>query len=179
MNPLTNPITNDAVRDAIHVAIAPVIAKETLSPGDHVGVINGIASKASSHIGIVNPFLKGSLRSGDHFYVCLYPDTVTGMTHHWEHPSFQEVVPSLETQAAPEKDKALAEAWLKKFSQRVGVDFHDLICGLRERSSIRVDEDSTDEYYNCKGELWRNYEVFSGEKTTEDDHDNVYFRCAC
>lgn len=179
MNPLTNPITNDAVRDAIHVAIAPVIANERLFPGEHVGVINGVASKNYPNIGIVNPFLKGTLCKGDRFYVCLYPDTVTGMTHHWEHPSFQEVVPSLDKQAVLDKDKLLAEAWLKKFSQRVGTNFDYLIRGLQKKSSILVDEDSTDEYYNCKDELWRNYEVFSGEKTSEDDHDNVYFRCAC
>lgn len=78
-------------RDAIHVAIAPVMANCRLKPGEHIGFIDSsteIVGKSKTTIGVVDPFLKLGVDKGERFYMFLYPNTVTGMRHHWSHPSF-------------------------------------------------------------------------------------------
>lgn len=99
-------ITGSARRDAIHVAVAPVVAGERLCAGMHVlldghGVAfmddsmgNGaelVGERTDRTVGVVDPFLTESVKKGDRFYVFLYPNTVTGMRHHWMHPAFKEV----------------------------------------------------------------------------------------
>ena len=78
----------ESVRDAIHVAILPVIAGHILRPGEHVAVVDGVAwsTKTETH-GIVDPFLKSFVLEGERFYLCLYPGSITSLTHHWSHPS--------------------------------------------------------------------------------------------
>lgn len=82
-----------ANRDAVHVAIFPIQADCKLSPGDHVDIENGIALVAAKNkgVGIVDPFLTSDLVKGECFYLCLYPETVTGMTHNWNHPKFDKL----------------------------------------------------------------------------------------
>lgn len=82
-----------AGRDAIHVAVAPCVAFADLEPGEHVGLIplpgnTEIVGVAPNPIGIVDPFLTATIRKGERFYLCLYPDTVTGLRHVWTHPAF-------------------------------------------------------------------------------------------
>lgn len=84
-------------RDAVHVAIAPVVAYETLQPGQHVAVDDkGRAWSGKSGIekvGVVDPFLKGPVSAGDNFYVLIYPGKVKNLRHHWDHPAFVEPEP--------------------------------------------------------------------------------------
>jgi hypothetical protein len=87
-------IDGDARRDAVHVAIAPVVAAETLSPGQHVGLTgDGRAGTSAAPIGIVDPFLTEDVREGQRFWLCLYPNTVTSLRHVWTHPAFKVVPP--------------------------------------------------------------------------------------
>lgn len=135
--PLGKLASEDAGRDAIHIAVAPVVAAATLAPGDHVGVeADGRASKTSKHIGIVDPYLKASVKPGDRFYLCLYPNTITSLRHHWVHPAFKEEAPP----AKADFDKAESEAWLREYAIRFksyATDNEDayqmLISDLRER----------------------------------------------
>jgi hypothetical protein len=39
-------------------------------------------------IGIVDPFLDQPVRPGEEFWVFVYPNTITGMRHYWQHPAF-------------------------------------------------------------------------------------------
>ena len=94
-----------AQRDAIHIAIAPVVAAERLYPGDHVGFVSdGIVAKRDDKlIGIVDPFLMKPVGEGQRFFLCLYPKTVTGKRHNWEHPAFSPaILPAL----SPNKQEA-------------------------------------------------------------------------
>ncbi len=75
----------DAVRDAIHVAIAPMIAAQNLKPGDHVGFY-GFGDtqeiiKNDAPVGIVDPYLTTPIKKGEHFYLFLYPNTITALRH--------------------------------------------------------------------------------------------------
>ena len=111
--PLGKLATEDAGRDAIHIAVAPVVAAQILSPGEHVG-INGEGQAVSSMngIGIVDPYLMRAVKPGERFYLCLYPNTITSLRHHWVHPAFKEEAPP--TKAA--FDKGESEAWLRDYA---------------------------------------------------------------
>src|SRR5262245_61412735 len=80
-------------RDAVHVAIAPVTAGFSLLPGEHVSLreSDGRAVLGGEPVGIVDPFLKTAVQTGQRFWLCLYPNTVTSLRHVWTHPVFEGV----------------------------------------------------------------------------------------
>jgi hypothetical protein len=77
-------------RDAIHLAVEPVVAGESLMPGDHITVEDGIATatETGAGLGIVDPFLKGRVRKGERFWFVMYPRMVHSLRHVWSHPAF-------------------------------------------------------------------------------------------
>lgn len=79
-------------RDAVHIALAPVTAAERLAPGQHVGLVHEgnveLVGPCPHNIGIVDPFLTEDIKPGQRFWLCLYPDTITGLRHVWTHPEF-------------------------------------------------------------------------------------------
>lgn len=80
---------HDARRDAIHIAVAPVVAGHDIDPGDRVGLKNGQAVYAGTHVGIVDPFYRLTVKKGETFWLFLFPGTITGLRHIWSHPAFQ------------------------------------------------------------------------------------------
>lgn len=86
-------IDGDAARDAVHIAVAPVIAGESLVPGEHVVLdISGRAvhSSAASSIGIVDPFLGGLLQRGQRFWLFMNPGSTEQLRHDWAHIAFDK-----------------------------------------------------------------------------------------
>ncbi len=82
-----------ARRDAIHVAVAPVVAGEDLAPGTPVALDNSMqAWESDKPIGVVDPFLEGTVLFGERFWLFLYPNTITSLRHVWTHPAFQPKV---------------------------------------------------------------------------------------
>ncbi len=86
--------SRNSQRDAIHVAVVPVVAVDSFSPGERVDLdSDGNAILAlGKGIGIVDPFLDQTdwIEPGEAFWLLLHPNTVTGMRHHWSHPSFSD-----------------------------------------------------------------------------------------
>lgn len=79
-----------AYRDAVHVAVAPVVAGQSLWPGQHVGIAEGKAwTECVNLIGIVDPFRCGRVFLGERFWLLLYPGTVTNLRHTWQHSAFK------------------------------------------------------------------------------------------
>lgn len=114
--PLGKLAADDAGRDAIHIAVAPIVAADIFSPGEHVGVnSDGKASRNEPHIGIVDPYLKKTVKPGERFYLCLYPNTITSLRHHWVHPALKEEAPP----SKADFDKSESEAWLREYAKRV------------------------------------------------------------
>lgn len=113
-----------AQRDAIHIAVCPVEAAEDLEPGQYVGLVAqpglgdrlaGLwASASAPHVGIVDPFLTTTVKKGQRFWLCLYPQTVTSIRHHWTHPKIAEA----EDIASLEAEKE-SERWLRDFAAHV------------------------------------------------------------
>lgn len=85
-------IGEGAGRDAIHLAVEPVIAAETLRPGQDIGLQEDgkAAGWVAKHVGIVDPFLKDMVMPGQKFWLIVYPRQITSLRHVWEHPSFPE-----------------------------------------------------------------------------------------
>lgn len=96
-----------AQRDAIHIAVAPVVSDGTYPPGKHVGFMpdGTVGADAEHKIGIVDPFLNTDVEKGERFWLFLYPQTVTGMRHHWSHPAF-----------TPKTDLEESERWLRAYA---------------------------------------------------------------
>lgn len=82
-------------RDAVHVAVMCCTAAETLRPGQHIGIefdkaMAPTIAGVPHTVGIVDPFLTRPVLTGQKFWLFLYPNTVTGMTHHWQHPEIPD-----------------------------------------------------------------------------------------
>jgi hypothetical protein len=89
----------DARRDAVHIAVAPVIAGCNLQPGQRVGLHDGRLFAEGEHIeaiGIVDPFRTQPVASGERFWLFLFPGSITGLCHVWQHPAFRPKLPERE-----------------------------------------------------------------------------------
>lgn len=113
-------IQQERGKDAVHIAVAPVIAGETLNVGAHVCIAaDGKAYNERDPIGIVDPFLKCKVKTGEKFYLFLYPGSITSLRHEWIHPAFKEAPKE------PTPDKAASEAWLREYAKRVNPSYVD------------------------------------------------------
>lgn len=81
----------DAGRDAIHLATIAVTSDEKLFAGMHVGLTGDrkVSGQTKEWVGIVDPFLNGPVFPGTHFWLVLYPRTITSLRHVWTHPAFE------------------------------------------------------------------------------------------
>lgn len=170
-------LPSTAVRDAIHVAIAPVVAACELTPGQDAGMnTDGMADSQATPIGIVDPFLSRNVRRGQRFYLLLYPNTVTGMRHHWLHPSFD--LPSA-------IERSASETWLRDFAERIGLTFPDLLDAItrwveRQEYHVFQGHKTPEECYTQREEMWRHYEAYTGKPVPpEIEKDYGIFSCSC
>ena len=85
-------INGDAAKDAIHIATIPLVALETLSPGQHIGINQNFeaSSVANKHIAIVDPFLKQPVLAGQKFWGFMYPGSIESLRHDWTHPDIRD-----------------------------------------------------------------------------------------
>lgn len=179
-------ISGIAEKDAIHVAIAPVIAGKVLHPGEHVGIVNGMAKSTDKPIGIVDPFLPtGSVvKKGQRFWLMLYPGTISSLRHHWIHASLPEDdLPKNTLELflkSPESQNDKSKKWLEDFASEVGIDYDDLLDAAANwvRSRDYLIEGGRWEGTYTPDEFWPHYENITGEKIEEDDRGN-FFTCSC
>ena len=185
--PLGKLAADDAERDAVHVAIFPTTSEETLHPGQPVAVcVNGQATADPEGVGIVDPFLGSAVYPGQRFFVCLYPNTVTGMRHHWAHPSFSGCPPT-----APSKEES--ETWLRNFCDHEDTPgYEPVMAALRGEAIEPIDEvygsqsyRIDDKYFMWWGrdahseippEFWLHAEIVTGLKF---DIRPESFACSC
>jgi hypothetical protein len=161
-------------RDAIHVAIVPVVAAMSLSSGEHIGLDS--ERKASIHakkIGIVDPFLAKGVEAGELFYLVLYPNTVTGMRHHWFHSDFTDA-----TDAPSGKEASIA--WLKDAAKQLGVSYETLVSDYSELvhgDYIDNGEHIRDVWYELSDEFWEHRKIVTGADVPERNRGG--FTCSC
>lgn len=165
-------ITSEQHRDAIHVAVAPVEASETLYPGRHVSVANGVASIKGKAVGIVDPFLRGPVHPAQKFWVFLYPQTITGMRHHWKHPAFED---------EPTQFVEAAKEWIAEYAGREhGLDYDEIMLAAEEYLSCGeyLIQGGRWEGYYTSDEFWDHFEIVTGRKVSADDRGS-FFSCSC
>ena len=178
-----------ADRDAIHVAVIPRKAAEDLLPGQRVCLSNSGSAMVALYeepIGIVDPFYEGRIGEGQWFWLLLLPNTVTGMRHHWSHPSF----PS-DSNHAPTKEES--EAWLKEFAKHSDCPEYEILMaavteqpvdhvdGYRATAPYTIDDEylifwGRDAHGEIPVEFWDHVENVTGEKCR---YRPSSFSCSC
>ncbi len=108
----------DEGRDAVHVAIVPVQASEEIRIGGLVKLNadgKAVCSDFGSAIGVADPFREQPAGKDSWLWLCLFPKTIKGLRHVWEHPAF-----AAEAMALPMRsdEKPASEAWLKDYVRR-------------------------------------------------------------
>lgn len=171
-------ITEPQSRDAIHIAVAPVVAAQILRPGEHVGLFeDGKAALDAKPIGIVDPFLKGRVLTGQTFWLYLYPGSITSLRHEWTHPAFK--VEEVTLQIASRR-------WIENWCARIPLAYEAVMEGaadyVRDREAGGYGE------FLCFGgllegeyvpdEFWTHYQIVTGKKVHED-HQGTFFTCSC
>lgn len=170
-------------RDAIHVAVVPLIAGEDLYCGTRFKLAFGttdVALKGNYNekeaIGVVDPFLSDRIiiRKGQQFWGLLFPGTVTGMRHHWRHPSFENIPVA----------KNEHEQWLRTFCDKYNFDFDELIeagIGVNEYVVARgKDLHSSKELETGEETLfWEHLEGYTGRKFDLNHRQKLEWSCSC
>jgi hypothetical protein len=164
-------------RDAIHVAVAPVVASELLLPGQHVALVRPyyVCAKGKT-VGIIDPFLRGSVAAGEKCWLFLYPGSITALRHDWTHPAFEA------GDATPAVPKAEAEKYLRGFAEDLGANFGDMIEAAKSGDAIWAYGRSIsgwDEIEDRGREFWRALEIYTGQKFGAEHRQDTYFSCSC
>jgi hypothetical protein len=176
-------------KDAIHVAVAPVEAAEDLQPGQHIGFVANsrvLVGRVNELIGVVDPYLIWPVPKGAKFYMFVYPNTVTGMRHEWEHPAFMG-------------NRTESERWLREFISKADCpDYDTVVAAATGRPVPAVDDAYYPEAYrlvdygdglrlyfggrdahsDIPPEFWDHVEVVTG-KAIPQSKRAVGFSCSC
>ncbi len=169
-------------RDAIHIAIAPVIAGETLMPGEPIGFTGNAYTVGADAkiIGIVDPFLKNRVNKGDRFYIFLTPNTITSLKHNWTHPEFEkeDVLSSFEPTFFKLQGHPESEKWITDYAERIGSNYTEIMTAAAD---YQTDGDylvrgGTFEGEYIPDEFWNHYEKVT--RKTVDDRGS-FLSCSC
>lgn len=175
------PIPDNSGRDAIHLAVEPVIAASCLFPGQHVGLVNGEASaEAPEKIGIVDPFVTGTVLPGTRFWLVIYPRKITSLRHVWSHPAFDD-----EAETTPATGKSFSEEWMRRWAiKHMGYDYYGDTDRVSDeaafQNALRAGEDNhvgpyEDARDHIDSEWWGHWEAITGKRGNRDE----YFSCSC
>jgi hypothetical protein len=163
-------LDTDARRDAIHIAIAPVVALEALKPGQRIGVKDGQATSAvKDHetIGVVDPYLRRTVETGQRFWLFLYPNSITTLRHEWVHPAFSHQEPMDELQVAAEM---VAQQCGKTYAALMD-DAREFVSSLEYSSWPDYIMDNSERYKAVESEawekFWQHFERVTGKKSKE------------
>ncbi len=174
-------LTGDEKRDAIHLAVIPVVAYETMKPGERVRLTKKgeatIATVEEECVGIVDPFLYSKVVYGQRFWCVLNPRTITSLRHVWSHPAFPEEVPVPDAPVETDAVKAAA-ATIRDMAADLDTSVQHLMEGaaefLRHGDYLCFGFDLDYEWDHAK--FWQAYGVVTGGSEADA---GFFFRCAC
>ena len=169
-------IIDDTVgRDAIHLAVEPCVAGEPLQPGQHIGITQGHAYKEDCKmLGIVDPFLKNPVGTGERFLMILYPRTITSLRHVWTHPDFLDANP-------PTGDKKASVLWLRMWCETHDCPSYDIVIKRIRDGDFEGDRfyfDGRDAHDSIPDLFWDHAEVVVGREIQKADRTEE-FSCSC
>lgn len=167
-------------RDAIHIAVAPVVAGETLNPGERIGFLpNGKVGKgAEDVVGIVDPYLDYSVYENEQFWLFLFPNTVTSLKHFWSHPAFPDEKKISVTSIRDSRK------WINDFA----TELNQTPDKLMEAAKFWVTNndftyDNSENYkeveYSKWKLFWHHYEVVTKTKLHPSVEKRSFFTCSC
>lgn len=167
-------------RDAIHLAVLPMVAVETMKPGETCGPVpGGAAPYAVEKLGIVDPFLTAPVQKGERFWMVLRPRLVTSLRHVWSHMAFaDEGAPDIAKEPISlERSKWWITNWAESSP---GISYDEAIDGAE--AYLKYDDYMSDggrwEDQDVPAEFWDHYEVVTGEKVPTEKRGG-FFSCAC
>lgn len=178
-------IEGAALRDAVHIAVVPLIAGKDLWKGDVVklsSIDKEIALDATysrdDAIGIVDPFLNNHhVPQGSKFWCYLFPNSVTGMRHHWQHPILDRPPMALSGDS---------EKWLCGFAERWNFDYDEMIsAGIGANTDWRYvtargyDLHSAEELGEDHDLFWSHLEAMTGMTFDEAHREGMGWSCSC
>jgi hypothetical protein len=183
-------ITGRAERDAVHIAVIPLVASDDrLYAGQKVKLAFGSLELALSAaynedeaIGIVDPFLRrnyGEVKKGEQFWCFLFPGSVTGMRHHWQHPAFVNV-PTASNEH---------EQWIRRWAEEWNFNYDELIEAAITPGKFEdygrvvvargIDLHSVDELNGDDVLFWEHLEAMTGETYSQSHRDGLGWSCSC
>lgn len=168
-----------ASRDAIHVAVVPVTANEDLEPGQHVGRVTttqGCVEVNGHPVGVVDPFLKATVKAGQMFWLLLYPNTVTGMRHQWSHPEFPEEATRPSHPDGPWNSPSAK--WLQDFADENDLSYQRMMDAAANylKSGECLSDGSRWSSSDLPDEFWDHYQVVTGVVVR---NRGSFFSCSC
>lgn len=181
-------ITSEQFKDAIHVAVAPVEAAFDLYPGQHISLnVEGKATPGElrESIGVVDPFLKHKVTTGERFWLFLYPGSITSLRHDWSHPAFQDATAPVVGNGGGSV-MSESEKWMRNWARKhMGEDYYGENTYLTEdqayENAIQAGHNKhVGPYENARDYIdntwWNHWETITGCKGDRDDN---YFSCSC
>lgn len=175
-------IFEDGGRDAIHLAVEPVVAGETLRPGQHIGTADGVAWATKQNVkkvGIVDPFLTESVRPHQKFWLVIYPRKITSLRHVWSHPDFPE--PAHDRYAG----MSTSEKWLREYADSLPVHLDELL--MHAEWWVESTKNGGWGDYWCDGgrfegvrlpeAFWDHYHAYTSKPI--DPEKRSFFTCSC
>lgn len=192
----TVPIPDNSGRDAIHLAVEPAVAGMALRAGERIKLFNGQAytTTPDQAIGIVDPFVSGTIRTGTKFWLVVLPRTITSLRHVWSHPAFpEEVTPAGNNPLAFNPQQSMSMAWMKDYCRQIseeegGKVTYDELMGAAKRYLQTGDYyygPVTNEYNErwsgtpaFPTEFWDHYQNITGEIVPVKKQDS-FFNCSC
>lgn len=182
-------IDSEQKRDAIHLAVEPVVAGETLYPGQDIGFNeDGEAThrNADKFLGIVDPFLKRRVEPGDRFWLVVYPRKITSLRHVWTHPDFPKTGDLMDVEQCTKKataertDTEDAMRWIANYAGTLGLTYD----ALMDAALAYLDDDK----YLCEGSryegeslpegFWSHFEIITRRNVRESQRHS-FFSCSC
>lgn len=177
-----NKLKGDEPKDAIHFALACVKANNDVVPGEHVkydkatNTILSCGLITVEAIGIVDPFLKETVKKGEYCWLFLYPQTITNLRHQWSHPAFDNTL----VEVNKEKERKEAESWLRLYILRYEGDYDEVIQAIQNKDIAGFGRDIDYEHFrDNKSEFWQKVEVVLDRKLSDEHKEKVIFRCGC
>lgn len=171
-------LTGNVERDAIHIAVLPVEAGIPLIAGVRVGLLEGKAVPSGAGIeciGVVDPFLDRHVQRGERCLVFLTPGTVTGMRHHWEHPTIGAHPANL--------TKSEHEEWIREFAEANRFDYKELLSAAIAGNDDYVIAHGRDLHGAHQLEdhdlFWWHLEGLTGMRFDETHRGHVGWSCSC
>ena len=117
------------------------------------------------------------LYAGDLVWIMLYPNTITGMTHHWNHPDFDSIA---EEPGEFGLTKQSAQVFVNSMAETLCVE-PDYLIELATRYCRHQSGCWENDEYQASPEdweiFWKAYSVLTGNPRPTENR--VPFRCAC